>query len=59
MVPDAVAARIVDAEDPARAGVELAIEQARWMRDIADGVHIMPLGLDAAVPEIVRAAGLR
>ena len=59
MVPDAVAARIIDAEDPVRAGVELAIEQARWMRESADGVHIMPLGLDAAVPEIVRAAGLR
>ena len=38
---------------------ELAIELARWRREIADGVHIMPLGLDAAVPEIVREAGLR
>jgi hypothetical protein len=29
------------------------------MREIADGVHIMPLGLDTAVPDIVREAGLR
>jgi 5,10-methylenetetrahydrofolate reductase len=59
MVPDHIASRIIGAEDQVRAAVELAIEQAKWMREIADGVHIMPLGLDAAVPEIVREAGLR
>jgi methylenetetrahydrofolate reductase (NADPH) len=59
MVPDHVASRIIGAEDPVRAAVALAIEQARWMQEIADGVHIMPLGLDAVVPEIVREAGLR
>ncbi len=59
MVPEHVASRIIGAEDQVRAAVELAIEQAMWMREIADGVHIMPLGLDAAVPEIVREAGLR
>jgi 5,10-methylenetetrahydrofolate reductase len=39
--------------------VLLAIEQARALREIADGIHIMPLGLDAAVPRIVREAGIK
>jgi methylenetetrahydrofolate reductase (NADPH) len=59
MVPDHIADRIRGAADPAEEAVLLAIEQARGIRDIADGVHIMPLGLDAAVPWIVRDAGIR
>ncbi len=27
-------------------------------REIADGVHVMPLGLDARVPEILERAGV-
>jgi methylenetetrahydrofolate reductase (NADPH) len=59
MVPDHIADRIRAADDPAEEAVLLAIEQARAIRHIADGVHIMPLGLDAAVPRIVREAGIR
>jgi methylenetetrahydrofolate reductase (NADPH) len=59
MVPDHIADRLRGAEDPAEEAVRLATEQARAIRDIADGVHIMPLGLDAAVPRIVREAGIR
>ncbi len=53
MVPDAISARIRAAEDPAEEAIRLAIEQVREMRAIADGVHIMPLGLDAAVGRIL------
>jgi 5,10-methylenetetrahydrofolate reductase len=59
MVPDHIADRLRGAEDPVEEAVRLATEQARAIRDIADGVHIMPLGLDAAVPRIVREAGIR
>jgi len=59
MVPDHIADRLRGAEEPAEEAVRLATEQARAIRDIADGVHIMPLGLDAAVPRIVREAGIR
>lgn len=59
MVPDHVAARILSADDATEAAIQLAIEQARAIRRIADGIHIMPLGLDDAVPRIVEEAGLR
>jgi len=59
MVPESIAARIEGADDATEEGVLLAIEQARALREIADGIHIMPLGLDAAVPRIVREAGIK
>lgn len=59
MVPQHVAARIEGAEDPEEEGILLATEQARMLRGIADGIHVMPLGLHAAVPRIVRESGIR
>ena len=59
MVPDALAARIEAAEDTEAEAVELAIEQARAYREVADGIHVMALGLDSAVPRIVRDSGIR
>ncbi len=58
MVPDGVARRIEGAADPMRESIELATEQVRALRGIADGVHIMPLGADWALREIVEQAGL-
>jgi methylenetetrahydrofolate reductase (NADPH) len=58
MVPEPIATRIRSAADPAQEAVLLGIEQARAIRGIADGVHIMPLGLDEAVVRIVREAGI-
>jgi methylenetetrahydrofolate reductase (NADPH) len=58
MVPPAIAGRIREASDPGEEAVRLAIEQAAAIRDIADGVHIMPLGMDQAVERIVREAGI-
>jgi methylenetetrahydrofolate reductase (NADPH) len=58
MVPDDIAQRIASAEDPLRESIALATEQVRALREVADGVHIMPLGADAAVREILEGAGL-
>lgn len=58
MVPEDVGARIKGASDPAAEAVALAIEQVREFRGIADGVHVMPLGLDEEVEGILRAAGV-
>jgi 5,10-methylenetetrahydrofolate reductase len=57
MVPDSVADRIRAAHDPAEEAIVLATEQVREIRGIADGVHIMPLGLDAAVGRILGGEG--
>ncbi len=59
MVPDHIAQRIRSAETPLDAAVELAIEQTRALREIADGVHLMPLGADHTVPRILEGAGVR
>lgn len=59
MVPDAIGARIESAADAESEAVALAVEQARAFRDIADGIHVMALGLDSAVPRIVAEAGIR
>jgi 5,10-methylenetetrahydrofolate reductase len=59
MVPSHIAARIERAEDAAEEAVVLATEQAVALRTIADGIHVMALGLDAAVPRIVRESGIR
>lgn len=59
MVPDAVAERIVSATSPLEESVDYAVEQVKAIRDIADGVHIMALGLDARVPEIIERAEVR
>jgi 5,10-methylenetetrahydrofolate reductase len=58
MVPDHIAARIESATDPLAESIVLATEQVRAIREFADGVHVMPLGSDDAVLEILQGAGL-
>jgi methylenetetrahydrofolate reductase (NADPH) len=58
MVPEHIAQRIRTADDPLEAAVDLAVEQVRLSRETADGVHVMALGLDARVPEILGRAGV-
>lgn len=53
MVPPDIERRIKGAADPAAEAIELAREQVAACREICDGVHIMPLGLDSAVPHIL------
>ncbi|MRS12744.1 MAG: 5,10-methylenetetrahydrofolate reductase [Actinobacteria bacterium] len=53
MIPDAIAERIRGAENPAEEAIRLASEQVREIRQIADGVHVMPLGLDRAIGRIL------
>lgn len=59
MVPDEIGARIKGAASPAAEAVALATEQVRAAREIADGVHIMTLGLDEAVAEILAGANIK
>lgn len=58
MVPEEIGDRIKRADDPAAEAIALATEQVRAAREIADGVHLMTLGLDEAVPRIIAGAGL-
>jgi len=60
-VPDRIIDRMREAakEDRKKVSVEIAAELARKMKDMCQGVHLMPLGWDDVVPEIVEAAELR
>ncbi len=40
-------------------GIELAAKVISEMREVCQGVHIMAIGLEAEVPQILRAAGVR
>jgi len=58
MVPDSIADRVQSADKPLEEAIAIATEQVRELRDIADGVHIMPLGSDDAVARILEGAGI-
>jgi 5,10-methylenetetrahydrofolate reductase len=58
MVPDSIADRVNTAENPLEEAIAIATEQARELREVADGVHIMPLGSDDAVIRVLEGSGL-
>lgn len=58
MVPEHIESRIKGAADPKAESIRLAIEQVRALREVAHGVHVMPLGADDAVREILVGAEL-
>lgn len=57
-VPDHVATRLISAEDTYEEAIALAIEQAKVIKEVADGIHIMPLGDQGAVPRILKGANI-
>jgi len=54
-IPQAVVERLAQAGDPAAEGLRIATELAVSCRDICHGVHLMAMGRDEVVPEIVAA----
>ena len=54
-IPDEVVERLRGAGRPADEGVRIAIEMACHVRRVCSGVHIMTMGRDECVPEIVAA----
>jgi 5,10-methylenetetrahydrofolate reductase len=60
-VPKAMIKRMADTPKPDRKKVsaEIAAELVTKTKDCCQGVHLMPLGWDDMVPEIVKASGVR
>jgi methylenetetrahydrofolate reductase (NADPH) len=60
-VPDYYINRIAKADDPKAEGGKICVEQIQQLRQIEGvaGVHIMAIGWEEKVPEIVQRAGLR
>jgi len=53
-VPDEVVTRLEQAADPLLEGVAIARETVGWVRDLCQGVHLMTLGHEERIPEILQ-----
>lgn len=61
IIPDQLIERLKNAKDPKREGVEIAIEQIKYIKEKIKGVHgfhIMAIAWEKVVPEIVERSGL-
>ncbi len=52
-VPQAVVDRLEKAEDQMAEGVAIARETVSWARELCQGVHLMTLGHEDKIPEIL------
>lgn len=52
-VPEALVQRLDTAEDPLSEGVAIAREAVAWARELCQGVHLMTLGHEVKIPEIL------
>ncbi len=57
-VPDKLINEMDKAEDRAKKGVEIAARLISEMKSMCQGVHIMAIGMEHKVPEIIELAGL-
>jgi 5,10-methylenetetrahydrofolate reductase len=59
-VPDAIIQRLSDCEkeDRQKVSIEICAELIRQMKDMCRGAHLMTLGWDHCVPEIIAQAGV-
>jgi methylenetetrahydrofolate reductase (NADPH) len=57
-VPQAMIDRISKAEDKMKTGIEMCAELIKALKPMCQGVHIMAIGMEKKVPEIITAAGL-
>ncbi len=56
-VPDSLIEEMDEAENKAQKSIEIAARLIREMKDLCQGVHIMPIGWEKKVPAVLEAAG--
>lgn len=56
-IPDTIIAELESSSDPQATGIDIACRLAADMKPFCHGIHIMPMGLDMAVPQVVAAIG--
>jgi len=57
-VPDDLIQKMTDAQDKAATGIQICADLIKELKPLCQGVHIMAIGWEKRVPEIIRAAGL-
>jgi 5,10-methylenetetrahydrofolate reductase len=55
-IPAQTALRIEKASDPLKEGINICAETIRELKKFADGVHIMAIGMEEHIPEILERA---
>ncbi|MBI4181329.1 MAG: methylenetetrahydrofolate reductase [Chloroflexi bacterium] len=58
LVPDELIKKMTTAEDKTQTGIQIAADLIKNLKDICQGVHIMAIGWEKKVPQILAAAGL-
>ena len=57
-VPEELIKKMADAENKTRTGIQIAADLIKGLKDACQGVHIMAIGWEKKVPQILDAAGL-
>jgi methylenetetrahydrofolate reductase (NADPH) len=57
-VPDELIKKMADAENKAEMGIQIAADLIKQLKDVCQGVHLMAIGWEKKVPQILKAAGL-
>jgi 5,10-methylenetetrahydrofolate reductase len=55
-VPDELIAELENSANPAQTGIDIAIRHARAVKPYSDGLHIMAMGREDVIPEIVKSS---
>jgi methylenetetrahydrofolate reductase (NADH) len=58
MVPDDLIEKMAKAEDRVQTGLAIAADLMRNLKDICQGIHIMAIGWEKKVPDLMQQAGL-
>ncbi|GIX47404.1 MAG: hypothetical protein KatS3mg131_1615 [Candidatus Tectimicrobiota bacterium] len=57
-IPEPLLRELEGAADPGQKGVEIAARLLREIRELCQGVHLMTIGQEHRIPQILHAAGL-
>jgi 5,10-methylenetetrahydrofolate reductase len=57
-VPEPLIQELKEAEDKVRTSMNITVRLIKGMKDLCDGVHIMPLGWESKIPMILDEVGL-
>jgi methylenetetrahydrofolate reductase (NADPH) len=57
-VPDDLIQKMTDTEDKTATGIQVCADLIRQLKPLCQGVHVMAIGWEKKVPDIIQAAGL-
>ena len=57
-VPEELIKKMADAQDKTQAGIQIAADLMKQVKGMCQGVHVMAIGWEKKVPQILDAAGL-